>query len=63
MVKVSSNLRQVAFTCWGKNMAQGTSSLHGLLFDKVRTSLVTHTKVSINTVMGVFNELTFVNKL
>ena len=34
-----------------------------LFLRKYGTPLVTHTKVSINTVTGVFNELTFVYKL
>ena len=34
-----------------------------LYMRKYDIPLVTYTKVSVNTVMGVLNELTFVNKL
>ena len=61
-MKANLNLRPAPFTSWGKNMAEGNNSL-SFYATRYGTPLVTHTKVRVNTVMGIFIELTFMNKL
>ena len=62
IIKASLNSRPAPFTSWDKDMAEGNGSL-GFYLRKYGTPLITHTKVNVNTVMGIFNELTFVKKL